>query len=77
VSTDYVGNLQTPNNTYNKLKEAGVEFSIFNKLTIPFTTGKSNTRNHDKIIVIDNKVAFTGGINIGDDYSHMYDKYGF
>jgi len=40
-------------------------------------TGKANHRNHDKLIIVDNKVAFTGGLNIGDDYSHLYSKYGF
>jgi cardiolipin synthase len=77
ISTDFIGNLQTPNSTYNRLIESGVKFSIFNKVTIPFTTGKSNNRNHDKLIVIDGKIAYTGGINFGDDYSSMYSKYGY
>ena len=76
IITDYIGNLQTPNKTYKKLKEAGIEFKVWNPVHVPFITGVSNHRNHDKIIVVDNKVAFIGGINIGDDYSHMYEKYG-
>jgi cardiolipin synthase len=77
VSTDYVGNLQTSDKAYDALKKAGVEFFIFNKLNVPFTSGKANHRNHDKFIVIDNQIAYTGGLNIGDDYAHLYSKYGY
>jgi cardiolipin synthase len=77
IGTDFVGNLQTSNRTYKKLKDAGIEFLMNHNSYPPFTTGKSNQRNHDKFIIIDNNVAIIGGMNIGDDYSHMYSKYGY
>lgn len=52
---------------YNEMKEAGVEIV---KFTNPdsFILSKFNYRDHRKIVVIDGKVGYTGGMNIGDDY---------
>ncbi len=52
---------------YNEMKEAGVEVV---KFTNPnsFLLSKFNYRDHRKIVVIDGKVGYTGGMNIGDDY---------
>lgn len=36
-----------------------------------------NNRNHEKILVIDGKVGFTGGINIGDEYINRASPYGY
>lgn len=37
---------------------------------------EQNNRDHRKIAVIDGKVAFTGGINLADEYINAYEKYG-
>lgn len=52
---------------YNEMKEAGVEIVRF---TNPdsFILSKFNYRDHRKIVVIDGKIGYTGGMNIGDDY---------
>lgn len=52
---------------YNEMKEAGVEIVRF---TNPdsFLLSKFNYRDHRKIVVIDGKIGYTGGMNIGDDY---------
>lgn len=36
-----------------------------------------NYRNHRKIVVIDGKVGYTGGFNVGDDYLGLYEKMGY
>ena len=36
-----------------------------------------NNRDHRKIIVIDDKIAFTGGMNLSDEYAHITSPYGF
>ncbi len=53
---------------------AGIQTGLFK----PFTRNKwhLNFRNHRKIMVIDGKVGFLGGINIGDDYVGKYPKIG-
>ncbi len=51
-----------------KLKKAGVDVRCFMPVVFPWLTSKVNYRNHRKIIVVDGKVAFTGGINIAERY---------
>lgn len=36
-----------------------------------------NYRNHRKIVVIDGKIAYTGGFNVGDDYLGLYEEMGY
>ncbi len=42
----------------------------------PILSTHYNNRDHRKILVIDGKVGFTGGINIGDEYINRVEKYG-
>ena len=39
----------------------------FNRL-VPFISLVLNNRDHRKIVVVDGKVAYTGGINLSDEY---------
>jgi cardiolipin synthase len=48
------------------LKAAGAKVRVYNPLSSLFT-GRA-WRNHRKILLVDDRVAFIGGINIGDDY---------
>ena len=59
------------------MKQAGIIFAEFDKVWIPFLSNKINHRNHRKIVVVDGKIAITGGINIGDEYIHRSVKFGF
>ena len=52
----------------NRLKEAGVETAPFYKVTWYAFANRINYRNHRKIVIIDGKTAFVGGINISDRY---------
>ena len=65
---DGIGSYSLSKKYLKKLKEIGVETAQF----LPFRFGRFltslNYRNHRKIIVVDNKVGFTGGINISDKY---------
>ena len=51
-----------------KLKEAGVEMYAFMPVLFSGSTGRMNYRDHRKIIVIDGKIGYVGGINISDNY---------
>ena len=59
-----------------KLKSEGIEVSVFNPIN-PIMNIFMNNRNHRKIIVIDGKVAVTGGINIGDEYINREERFGY
>ena len=41
-----------------------------------FLTAVQNNRDHRKITIIDGKVAFTGGINLADEYINEYSRFG-
>lgn len=76
VIYDDVGSLQTLPYKYNeKLEKLGIKCEVFN----PFRPAPEiiiNNRDHRKIAVIDGHTAFTGGINLADEYINEYPKHG-
>ncbi len=58
------------------LREAGIKVAVFNKIK-PSINIFMNNRNHRKIVVIDGKVAATGGINIADEYINEFERFGY
>lgn len=58
-----------------QMRQFGIECQIFNPFR-PLATVTQNNRDHRKIAVIDGKVAFTGGINLADEYINAYEKHG-
>ena len=58
-----------------QMEKLGIECAVFNPFR-PMLTTKQNNRNHRKIAVIDGKVAYTGGINLADEYVNAYPKFG-
>ena len=63
-------------NLNEKLKEININYISFNSPT-PFVRSYINYRDHRKIIVIDGLVAYTGGINIGDEYINLNSRLGY
>lgn len=59
------------------LIEAGVELKSFLPVILPFFQSRLNYRNHRKILVVDGKIGFTGGLNIGDEYLGKSPERGF
>lgn len=64
-----------PNNFVNEMNSYGIKCTVFNPFR-PLLTSVQNNRDHRKIVVIDGKVAFTGGINLADEYINLYDRCG-
>ena len=64
-----------PSDYYKKLEAKGIKCIAFNHLH-PFAGIVMNNRDHRKILVIDGKVAFFGGINIADEYINEKEVYG-
>lgn len=76
VMYDDFGSVATLKKSYNKeLEEKGIKCVVFNRLN-PVAGVIMNNRDHRKILVIDGKVAFSGGINIADEYINAIDKHG-
>lgn len=64
-----------PRNYTEVLKAKGIQARCFSKI-YPFLSTHYNNRDHRKIIVVDGKCAFTGGINLCDEYINAIEKYG-
>jgi cardiolipin synthase len=65
---DDVGCWSLPNSFIDSLTEAGIQMYSFLPVRFPNFTNKINYRNHRKIVVVDGKVGFVGGLNIADRY---------
>lgn len=68
VLYDYVGGFRLPIEWKNSLKKAGAKIYPF--LSVDSLRGLQyiNFRNHRKVVIIDGRVAYTGGVNIADRY---------
>lgn len=76
VIYDDAGCLRTlPQDYSRKLEGMGIKCCVFNPM-IPVLSSRLNNRDHRKIAVIDNNVAFTGGINLADEYINKVTKHG-
>jgi cardiolipin synthase len=69
---DSVGTIGTPQAFFDNMRDAGVRLVAFNpvnplKLSGPW---EPNSRDHRKLLVVDGRVAFTGGVNISSTYSN-------
>jgi cardiolipin synthase len=71
VLYDHFGSIGTPRSFWRELRSAGIQIraSYPFKWTAPFTYVH---RDHRKLIVIDSKKAFTGGLNIANEYSGFH-----
>lgn len=65
---DGLGSLWLGRRFLNSLREAGIEVAAASPGPSLRDRWSINLRNHRKIIVVDDRVAFTGGMNIGDEY---------
>ncbi len=59
----------------NELKKMGIKCIPFNKVS-PFKGIFMNNRDHRKMTIIDGKVAFSGGVNLSDEYININSKLG-
>ncbi len=69
VLYDDVGSWNVKESFFKEMKAAGIEVYPFLKVAFPIFTSKVNYRNHRKVVVIDGKVGFMGGMNIADRYN--------
>lgn len=58
-----------------QMESLGIKCRVFSPM-IPIVSTYYNNRDHRKIFVIDNKIAFTGGINIADEYINVFERFG-
>lgn len=73
---DDFGSFLTLSYSYaKKLEQKGIKCIPFNRVN-PVLGVMTNHRDHRKLMVIDGRVAFSGGINLADEYINEYPKHG-
>jgi cardiolipin synthase len=74
---DAFGSFALSEQDKRKMADSGIQIHPFLPLKFGWITQKFNFRNHRKIIVIDGKVGFVGGLNVGVEYLGEDHKIGF
>ncbi len=73
---DGMGCLYTLPKRYTETMEKfGIKCKIFSPIQ-PLLSTYQNNRDHRKILIIDGKCAFTGGINLADEYANIINRFG-
>lgn len=68
VIYDAVGSWHLPRKFIRDLRRGGVDIHEFLPVRLPWFGSKVSNRNHRKLLVVDDRVAFMGGVNIADRY---------
>lgn len=71
VLYDDLGSFGTPERYFDELRQAGAAVVAYNPLSPlkrRFRLAKLTRRDHRKVLIVDHRIAFTGGLNIGDEW---------
>ncbi len=75
VMYDDLGSISTfAKESAKKLRKKGIKCEAFNPLVT--VKGTLNYRDHRKMLIIDGRVAFSGGVNLADEYINHVEKHG-
>jgi len=77
VLYDGMGSRSTKKKDWERIRQLGIEVGEFFPALLGKLHMRLNYRNHRKIVVIDGKVAFLGGFNIGAEYVGADKKFGY
>ena len=64
-----------PHDYPKRMEKLGIKCKPFTPIT-PFISTQYNYRDHRKILVIDGKIAFNGGVNLADEYINRIERFG-
>ncbi len=73
---DEIGSHSLPRTYLDNLQKAGIQVSSFHSTRGIWNRFQINFRNHRKIVVVDGRVAWIGGHNVGDEYLGRSRKFG-
>lgn len=73
---DEIGSHKLPKRYVRSLREAGVQIHAFHSTQGPSNRFQINFRNHRKIVVVDGRIGFVGGHNVGDEYRETTERFG-
>lgn len=76
VIYDDVGSIFTlPADYPARLEKMGIHCRVFNRM-VPVVSLRQNNRDHRKYMIVDGQIAFTGGINMADEYINVKPRFG-
>ncbi|WP_431030552.1 cardiolipin synthase [Lysinibacillus sp. LZ02] len=74
---DEMGSRGIKKRHFKELTEVGGEVEIFFPSIFPLINPRLNFRNHRKIVVIDGRIGYIGGFNVGDEYLGLKSRFGY
>ncbi len=74
---DDMGSRSLKKRHFQKLTDLGGEVEAFFPSVLPLINPRLNYRNHRKIVVIDGRIGYIGGFNVGDEYLGLNRKFGY
>lgn len=77
VLFDEMGSRGVRKRHFKELIEAGGEVEVFFPSVLPLINPRLNFRNHRKISIIDGRIGYIGGFNVGDEYLSLSDRFGY
>lgn len=76
IFDDFGSMMRMPPEEVERLRTLGIEIMIFNPVHHYVNRLYFNYRDHRKITSIDGDIAYTGGVNVGDEYANITHKFG-
>ncbi|MBE5937074.1 MAG: cardiolipin synthase [Lachnospiraceae bacterium] len=73
---DFGAVLRTDKHFADRLNEEGIKTKVFNPIYKYTDKVILNSRSHQKIVVIDGEIGYTGGINLADEYANLIQRFG-
>ncbi|WP_100404053.1 cardiolipin synthase [Bacillus sp. FJAT-42315] len=74
---DEMGSRGVRKKHFKELMEAGGLVEVFFPSRLPLINLRLNYRNHRKLVIIDGKIGYVGGFNVGDEYLGLDPKFGY
>lgn len=62
---------------FKRLMDSGGEVAAFFPATLPIINPRLNFRNHRKIVIVDGRIGYIGGFNVGDEYLGLSKRFGY
>ncbi|KIL52173.1 cardiolipin synthase [Jeotgalibacillus soli] len=77
VLYDDMGSRGMTKRYFKELRAAGGEVEAFFPSNVPIINPRLNFRNHRKLVIIDGRVGYIGGFNVGDEYLGLDKRFGY
>lgn len=77
VLYDELGSRSLRKSFFKELRRAGGEVEAFFPSKLPLINLRLNYRNHRKLAIIDGKIGYVGGFNVGDEYLGLNKRFGY